>query len=154
MPPKVTKFFPVKGDERHGVAHSCRQSSVCHCCCLCSHSGMIYQLLEDTWYKHTIRTSWGKINWMQWWLQFIILKKMAQKVREGWYIDHSSDKLLFIILFGNNLLLPQMQCQFPCGKGSSYFWFMRWRGHTQYAQSKDFLEITCLYLGRADFCVS
>jgi len=61
MPPKVTKIFLERGSERHGVTHSCRQSSVCHCCCLCSHSGMIYQLLEDIWYKCTIRTSWVKL---------------------------------------------------------------------------------------------
>lgn len=93
---KGHKILSGKRGRETCVAHSCCQSSVCHCCCLCSHSGMIYQLLEDTWYRHTIRTSRGKINWMQWWLQFIILKKMAQKVREGWYIDHSSDKLLFM----------------------------------------------------------
>lgn len=76
-----------KGGKRRGVTHSCCQSSVCHWCCLCNHSGMIYQLLEDIGYKCTVRTSWVKL------IEYgddynSSFSKITQKVWEPWYINH------------------------------------------------------------------
>lgn len=53
---------------------------------------------------------------------------MTQKVWEIWYVDHSTDKLFFISVFRNKLVLPQIPGQFSHWNESSYSGFIRWRG--------------------------